>query len=149
MFQTLFLNTFGASAGEKCGISRKYKVTALFCRHYPPHGNSILPLAPQNTLAETFVRCVPRTYEAVTDTFMQVLDHRTPPPTFSRLHISINSRYTTICKSRDGVGIRVQDKDLLYWICLKIVLTMCLDDFYMYYLMRTLFFYIERSKKQE
>ena len=140
MFRTLFLNTFSPSASVKWDISRIYKDTALSHGHPSSDGNSILSFASQNTLTKTSVQCFFRTYEAANDTFMLTCNHRNPSRPVSRSHTFINSRYTTICKSQVGVTIRVKDKNVVYWMCLKIVLKMCLDDFYMYYLMRTLFF---------
>ena len=61
----------------------------------------------QNTLTKTPVRPFPITYEAVTNTFMLDTKHRNTPPHFSRPYTSINLRYATIRKSKDGVVIRV------------------------------------------
>ena len=76
-------------------------------------------------------------------------NHRNTPLLFSRPHTSINSRYTTICKFHDGVAIRVIYKNVVYWIWLKKVLTMCLNDFHIYYFMWILSFHVQRSKKLE
>ena len=71
---------------------------------------SILSFASQNTLSKTLVRCFSITYETVTDTFMLDTNYRTPSPSFSRSLTHINLSYTTICKSRDGVVVRVTHK---------------------------------------
>ena len=121
MSLTLFLNTFCSSTRVKCGILRKYNDTALSRWPYLLCEESILSLASQNTLTKTSVRHFPITYEAVTNTFMVHTNHRTPSPPFSRPHIPINSRYTIVCKYKDGVTIRVKYKTVVYWMCLKIV----------------------------
>ena len=121
MFQTLILNTFASPDRVKRGFSRKYHDTALSRGHSPSCRISILPLALQNTLVKTSVRHFLITYETVTNTFMLHTTHRNTLPQFSQSHTSINSKYTTICKFQDGVVIRVSDKNVVYWMCLKIV----------------------------
>ena len=140
MSLTLFLNTFASSTRIKWGISRKYNDTALSRWPSPLCGESILSLASQNTLTKTSVRHFLITYETVTNTFMLHTTHRNTLPQFSQSHTSINSKYTTICKFQDGVVIRVSDKNVVYWMCLKIVWQICLNEFYIYYVMRASFF---------
>ena len=100
---------------------KEYSDTALSRRPSPLCVKSILSLVSQNTLTKTSVLHFPTTSEAVTDTFMLDTNHRTNPPSFSRPYTSTNSRYTTICKSIDGVAFRVTVKSMVYWMCLKIV----------------------------
>ena len=107
MFQRLFLNTFGSSTRVKWGISRTRRHTALSRDHFSLYGDSILSLGSQNTLIKTSVQHFPTTHEAVTDTFMLDTNHRSTFPPFSRPYTFINSRYSTICKSGNGVAIRV------------------------------------------
>ena len=124
MFQRLFLNTFGSSTRVKWGISRTRRHTALSRDHFSLYGDSILSLGSQNTLIKTLVRYFPRTYEAVTESFMLDTIHRTPPQPFLWPHTFTISRYVgyiTICKRHNGVAIRVIYKNLVYWMCLKMV----------------------------
>jgi hypothetical protein len=100
MFLTLFLNAFGSLTRAKSGTSRKYNDTALQRRPYSLCGKAIMPLASQNTLTKTPVRHFFITYEAVNDTFMLHIIHRTTSTPLSGPHTSINSRYTIICKSK-------------------------------------------------
>ena len=107
MFQRLFLNTFGSSTRVKWGISRTRRHSALSRDHFSLYGDSILSLGSQNTLIKTSDQHFPTTHEAVTDTFMLDTNHKSTFPPFSRPYTFINSRYSTICKSGNGVAIRV------------------------------------------
>ena len=110
MSLTLFLNTFASLTRVKMGISRCYNDTALSCRHTSSYSSSIVSLTLQNTLTKTPVRHFPITYEAVTNTFMLDTNHRNTPPPFSRPYTSINLKYTTTCKSQNGVVSRVTER---------------------------------------
>jgi hypothetical protein len=112
MSLTLFLNTFASQTRVKLGILRSYNDTALSRWPSSLYGESILYLALQNTLTKTPVRHFPIIHEAVTNTFMLGTNHRNTPQPFSRPYTSINLRYTTTCKSPDGVVIRVTE-----WMC--------------------------------
>jgi hypothetical protein len=133
ILQTLLSNTFCSSTRIKYGKSRKYNDTALSRRHPSLYGNSILLLAPQNTLTKTSFRHFFITYEAVTDTFTLDTNHRTTPPPFSRPHTSSNSRYSTICIFKYGVVIRVTHKTLDVFE--NTLLVTCLNDFYIHHFM--------------
>ena len=145
----MFLNTFGSSTRVKWGISRKYNDTALLRRRSLSHGNFILSLTSQNTLTKTSVWHFPITYEAVTDMFMLNTNNRNTFSPFSWPHTSINPRYISICICTNSVRIRVINTKLVHWMCLKIISTVCLSDFHIYYYMCTFFFYAQRCKKLE
>ena len=78
--------------------------------HSSSYGNSILYLTSQNTLAKTPVPHFPITNEVGTDTFMLETINRNTYTPLSWPHTPINSRFTTICKSQDGVVFRVRNK---------------------------------------
>ena len=105
------------------------------------------PLASQNTLTKTSVQHFPTTYETVTNTFMLGTNHRTNLPSSSRPHTSIDSRYTTICKwvnARTVLQLGLQSKTWFIGMYLKIVSTMCLNNFHICYFVCTLLFYIHK-----
>ena len=107
MFQRLFFNTFCSYTMIKCEFQVPTGDTALSCNHRLSYRNCILPFASQNTLVKTSVRHLPITHEPVTDIFMLYTNHRSMFLLFSRPYTAISSRYTNICKSQDGVAIRV------------------------------------------
>ena len=148
MFQTVVLNTFSSSTTGKWGISRKYNDTALSCRHSSSYHYPILSFTSQNTLLKTPVWHFPIIFEAVTDIFMLDTNNRSTTPSFLRPHTSINSRYINICKFRDRGTIRVIHKNMVYWVCLKIVWQNISKWVYVYAtscFMRVVFFCIQRT----
>ena len=112
------------------------------------YSTPMLSLTSQNTLTKTSVWHFLITNEAVTDAFMFRTTHRNLPPLFSSPHTSINSRYTNIWLFRDGVKNRVIYKNVVYWMCLKIVLQYVSTSFVYATSCANYFFTYKKLRKQ-